>query len=236
MKKQLLFSLILCTFCASLSAQALRFGLKAGAGVSNLRFSGLNPDNTDEAYVAEIVYERKAAFRPTYLLGGVMEYDLTKDWLLSTGLNLTTKFSKIENSPEKGYSSDFRLRLTYLQVPLNIHYRRAKFFIGAGGYLGICPLGKWNFKRTFEAPNYDPMVIDEGEAITFGNDPEYHNLKRFDFGVRGELGYGFKTMRLSLAYDHGLANNLPTLYNIRMEKMRHQAIYATVTYYWLAKG
>lgn len=219
------------------SAQALRFGLKAGAGLSNLDFSApINPDYPDQVYYAEIWYERKAVFRPAFLVGGVLEYDLTKDFLMSAGLNLTSKFSHVRENSMANFTRDFKLNLLYVQLPVNIHYRISRFFIGAGGYVGLCAAGKWKLKETFISPNGTGEVFNS-QGIALGNDSEFANLKPLDVGVRGELGYGFKTVRLSLAYDHGLTNNLPTLQDGMTYdgKLRHRAVYATVTYYWLVK-
>jgi hypothetical protein len=237
MIKNISTALIFLGFLNTGSAQALRFGLKAGAGLSNLDFSSpINPDYPDQVYYAEIWYERKAVFRPAFLVGGVLEYDLTKDFLLSAGLNLNTKFSRVQENSMADFTRDFKLNLLYVQLPVNIHYRLSRFFIGAGGYVGLCAAGKWKLKETFITPNGTFETADD-QKIAFGNNSVNANLKRLDAGIRGELGYGFKTVRLSLAYDHGLTNNLPTL-NDGMTydgKLRHRAVYATVTYYWLAK-
>lgn len=226
-------------FFSDSEAQSLRFGLKAGAGMSNLDFSTPAPDSFDQTSYATVWYERKAAYKPSILLGGVLEYDLTKDFLLSTGINLNAKFSHVVFSPNSAYKSDYRLRLVYAQVPVNVHYRRGKLFLGAGGYVGFCALGSWKRKETFFDPNGAPHAENTSDNIVFGSDPEQANLKRLDAGVRVEIGYGFKTVRLSLAFDQGLLNNAPTGVSVSgfayEGKLRHQAVYAMLTYYWLAK-
>jgi hypothetical protein len=75
--------------------------------------------------------------------------------------------------------------------------------------------------------------------VTFGNDQNSANFRRFDYGARAEAGFGLKTVRLTLAYDYGLANNLPGGANANGApfdgKLRHQAIYAMLTYFWGTK-
>lgn len=228
-------------FAETASAQTLRFGLKAGAGFFNLHFS--EPNSTlDSGTVnfARIWYERKNTFRPTLVVGGIAEYDFTEKFMLSAGLNLTPKYTKVRVIDEQFFKTDFNLNLLYLQVPATVYYTHRQFFLGVGGYLGLTIAGKW--KNTFTTINDstgEEEVTSEKIKVTFGDDQNSANFRRFDYGARAEAGFGLKTVRLTLAYDFGLANNLPAGTNANGApfdgSLRHQAIYAMLTYFWGTK-
>jgi len=228
----------------------LRFGLKAGAGLAKLDYEPSPPvNNASSDFYQGLWYDYKGAFRPSFLVAGVLEYDLSKDFFLSSGVQACVKTSHVKFEYSNfgySYTNDFHLRAFYLQVPLNLHYRVGKFFLGAGGYAGLGIGGKWKNEYVLYVsdgvPLKTPEVTESSENIKFGNDFEKSNLKRFDAGLRAEVGFGLKTIRLSIAYEHGLVNNLSsgTVYfdvgsQFYDPKLYHQAITATATYYWLAK-
>jgi len=225
--------------CPGSNAQNLRFGVKAGAGVANLDYEPeSSADTFDFDFYRGLFYNKGSNFRPTFLLGGVLEYDLSKDFFLSGGVQITGKFAHVEADDPRWSTNDFRLRAFYMQIPMNVHYRAGKFFLGAGGYAGIGIGGKWKNTNVYEDPDGD-ITKNSSDKIKFGNDDFESNLKRFDAGLRAEIGFGIKRIRLSLAYDHGLANNLSKFKDgkqvISVSKLRHQAITVTAAYYWLAK-
>ncbi|MFN0175899.1 MAG: porin family protein [Saprospiraceae bacterium] len=229
--------------CAVSNAQSLRFGIKAGVGVAKLDYEPDTP--LDSLDYFEYYYgprnDFNSNFRPTYTLAGVIEYDLSKDFVLSSGIQTSLKFSRL--NVQSGYARDenkYRFNVLYLKLPVTIHYRRGKVFLGAGGYAGWAVSGKYKN----EVQNDNSQYLDYNGDLKFGNDPEKSNLQRFDYGVRGEVGYSFKRLRLSLTFDQGIAklkasNGNPALqpnYSPYEKGMlSNQAIYATATYYWLAK-
>ncbi len=180
-------------------------------------------------------------YKPTYLLGGVMEYDLSKDFVLSLGLQAALKYSS--HTVAYAYSKEpnkYRFNVVYLQLPVLVHYRRGKFFAGAGVYAGSALSGKW--KNNVQ--DSDHIFQNYTGKLSFGNDSLRSNLPRFDFGLRGELGYGFKQFRLNLTFDQGLSQLKATngeweqngnASNVETGVLRNQAIYLSATYYWLAK-
>ena len=239
MKKTLSFGLTLafiCCICNLSFAQALRVGIKGGTGFAKLDYTPNSPtDSFDVEYYAGLSYSKMGSFRPTFLLAGVLEYDLSKDFFLSSGLQGSLKFSHAKTDPSLSIFNDFRLRVLYLQLPVNVHYRAGKFFLGAGGYAGLGLVGNWKEER------YDDgeLVKSASDQVKFGSDPADSNLKRFDAGLRAELGLGLKTIRLSVAYEHGLVNNLnqwmPNEKEIFNSRLLHRSITVAATYYWLAK-
>ena len=62
-------------------------------------------------------------------------------------------------------------------------------------------------------------------------------FRRFDYGLRGEMGLDFKlsknTLRLSASYQQGLANLLPSLPDSGSRyKARHQVLSLGLTYFF----
>lgn len=236
----ILAGLLFAALLPPVTAQGFRFGLKGGAGVSNLQFGGFTADPSDQPKYAGLQYNRSGNYFPSIWLGAVAEYDLTTSLLASAGVQLTPRFAKSEKKdllPD--YENEVSLNLYYLQVPLVLHYHTRKFFFGAGVYGGLCFAGKYKWKETY----YDLGIAYPSETdnpVEFGSDTKSDNLKRLDFGLHGEIGYVFKTLRLSLVYDHGLLNNVPNgdydSYKIFLNgELKQRALYAMVTYYWLAK-
>jgi len=225
----------------NVTAQRLRVGIKAGAGVAKFDYKSQSQVSSPDFFQVfdgprNIV---NGEYRPTYMLSGLLEYDLPNAFFLSSGIQASMKFSHF--TVPSGYAkeeeiNDYRFNILYLQIPITVHYRLGKFFFGAGGYAGWAIAGTWK-NKTFD--DNRTLQLTKGN-IKFGNDEQVSNLQRFDYGVRGEFGYGFKRIRLSLAFDQGIAKmkaNNAKPDNAPAEKgtLSNQAIYATATYYWLAK-
>ena len=239
----LLITAIWLPFSTKTSAQSLRFGFKAGIGVAKFNYkSDTAPDSLDffEFYSGPRNTDN-ASFKPSYSVSGVVEYDVSKVLFLSSGLQANLKFSQFK--VQSGYARDknkYRFNVLYLQVPVTVHYRTGKFFLGAGGYGAWAVSGKWKN----DVQNDGSIFQNLSGKLKFGNDPENSNLQRFDYGVRGEIGFGIKRLRLSLTFDQGLAKlkasngqqKTPTNFSpLETGTLRNQAFYATATYYWLAK-
>ncbi len=231
------------SFSATLTAQSLRFGLKAGAGVAKFDYESDTPTDSLDFFKFYRGPRNTAngSFKPTYTLCGVLEYDFSKAFVLSSGIQATLKFSQFRlQSVYAKNLNKYRFNVLYLQLPVTVHYRTGKFFLGAGGYAGWAVSGKW--KNDVQDQNSVYQYVTD--KIKFGNDPETSNLQRFDYGVRGEVGCGIKRLRLSFTFDQGIAklkaaNTKPEQQDnfFLREKgaLRNQAIYVTATYYWLAK-
>jgi len=244
MKKRLFVYLALAFWLSSpfyATAQRLRVGIKAGAGVAKFDYEPESPVSSSDFFQ---VFEgpRNSAsgkYRPTYMLSGLLEYDLPQAFFLSSGIQASMKYAHFTSPSgvaKEMEINEYRFNTLYLQIPITVHYRLGKFFFGAGGYSGWAIAGTWD-NKTFN--DNRALQVTNGN-IKFGNDEQVSNLQRFDFGARGELGYGFKQIRLSLTFDQGIANlkannAKPNSGPIEKGTLRNQAIYATATYYWLAK-
>lgn len=242
--KKTIFILLLLAFLAFLStsatAQRLRFGLKAGAGFAKMDYQPYNAQDTFSIqFYGNLWYKTGGSYRPSFLFGGVVEYDVSKDFLLSSGIQLSSRSSKVAVS-EMYSSGDYRFSVYQLQVPINIHYRLKRFFFGAGGYFSSAFAGRYKHVVKFTYPIGGVDGSEDSGNLRFGNDAE-SNLQRFDFGLRGELGIGIKRTRLSVAFEQGFVNGLPKEFGVpgqqrpRDAQLRNQTITASLVYYWLAK-
>ncbi|MBL7827171.1 MAG: outer membrane beta-barrel protein [Saprospiraceae bacterium] len=240
--KQTLRILTICAllvYANHLNAQFFRFGIKAGVGISNLHFSSFDAIPDDQVPYAGLAYNRTPAFRPSLLLGAVMEFDLTKEFVFSTGIQLTPRYSNTVLNYLPKSENEVRVRLNYLQIPVTCYYRKRQMFFGLGGYWGACLWGNWETEERYYDNNIVFNTVTTDGQVVFGTNPEQQNLKRMDYGFRGEIGYALKTFRLSIAYDHGLFNMAPTGVNANMFEydgnLKQQALFLTLTYYRLAK-
>jgi hypothetical protein len=159
----------------------IRFGIKAGISLANQKIEFDPPVTSDESQI-----------KLGFLAGIFMQTPLGKTVSFQPELLLIGKGVKSQY-----YSS--RTSLTYLELPLNLLYKRSSakgsFFIGGG-----------------PAPS-----IYVGESVFYSG---YQGFKKFDFGLNILVGYelpiGFS---INLHYTHGLINitydktNVPVVKN-----------------------
>lgn len=172
MMKMSLAGLIL-LFCISVNAQdkPVTFGVKAGMNISNLT------DDFDDC-------DAKVGFN----IGVTLDYAITPDIYLLTGLDFTTKGAKLDD--------DLKLNLSYLQLPIHVGYKltisdATKIGFHAGPYLAYGVDGSWKAKG--------------GSLDVFGDDA-FLKMKRFDFGIGGGAFVEFDKFNIGLSYDLGLTN------------------------------
>ena len=175
----LLFCLILCG--KLVSAQNTKIGITGGANVSTLYF---NPDDYIEdgrlGYQGGIVVDQ--------LLGSLFAFH--------TGAQFITKGA--------GNQNESNLKLSYVQVPLNLRLRvgvdRTNFFFLAGPYVAIAVDAKNEFKSGF-------LNAEQDVRIGTSKDDE---IKPFDIGLNLGLGaeLGGRVI-VSLKYDLGITNLNP---------------------------
>lgn len=156
------------------SASAQRFGVKAG-----LNLATITGDVEDVSML------------PTFMVGGVAEFDFTDNVGLGVGLQLHGKGAKQDFGEE-----DLTVNPLYLQVPIQVQYRNNGFFAAVGPYVGFGIAGK------FKAGDFD-------ESIDFGN-TEDDDFAPLDFGAGVELGYEFGSLRATASYNLGLSNIIPS--------------------------
>jgi hypothetical protein len=157
-------------FCCLVTASAQRFGVKTG-----LNFATVTGGEVDVSML------------PTFMIGGVAEFDFTDNVGLGVGLQVHGK----------GFDdNEIKVNPIYLQVPVQVQYRNNGFFAGVGPYVGFGIAGKIK-------------AGDNSQNIEFGND-EGSNLAPLDFGAGVELGYEFDAFRATASYNLGLSNIIPS--------------------------
>ena len=126
-------------------------------------------------------------------VGVTLDYTLTSDLYLLTGLELSTKGCK----EDVGLSKDATSNLMYLQLPIHLGYKLAvtdatKIVFHAGPYVAYGIGGKTKISESGV----------EVSVNSFGS----NRVKRFDFGVGLGVGAEFGKIGVGLGYDFGLVN------------------------------
>ncbi|MDR1717367.1 MAG: PorT family protein [Prevotella sp.] len=214
-------SLVVVAFLLAVSINAqdkpLTFGVKAGMNLSN--FGGDGADGMDA----------KIGFN----VGLTVDYALTQDLYLLTGLEFTMKGGKDEGSFSMTHPTYGQISFTgkendnpmYLQIPIHLGYKLAvtdatNIIFRAGPYIayGVGGKSKIEGKATV-----DDIIVDlDTDVDFFGKD----KAKRFDVGLGLGVGAEFGKIGVSLGYDFGLANIAPS----NAGKVRNINAYLTVGY------
>ena len=214
MKTILKTNLIIIALLLAMGIQAqdkpLTFGVKAGVNLSN--FSGDVEDN-------------KA--KPGFNVGVTVDYALTSDLYLLSGLEFTTKGAKSEyEETEQGVKVNVTATANpmYLQLPVHLGYKigiseNTKIVLHAGPYLAYGIGGKLKEEAKANVAGVNANV--SADTDFFGKEA----FKNFDFGLGLGAGVEFGKINAGLGYDLGLAN-------ISREdgKLRNMNAYLTVGY------
>ncbi|WP_281232069.1 porin family protein [Flavobacterium gelatinilyticum] len=177
MKKIMLTAVAVMAFAFS-NAQETRFGVKAGANLSN--FSG-------------DVEDAKSLIG--FQVGGFAEFKLSDKFAIQPELLFSTQGAKSEES-EFGYSSEYKTHLSYINVPVMAkYYIVEKFSVEAGPQIGflVSAKEKWETSGPGVSESGDEDAKDFYESINFG----------VNFGA----GYDFtENLSVGLRYNLGLSN------------------------------
>lgn len=154
------------------------------------------------------------------------------------GILFTGKGSKIQNG-EPGQVGYYKQTSNpfYIEVPVSLVFKvpvgtSAKFFAGAGPYLGVGISGKTktegsallgvNGERDIQFSNDDPTTFNQEEGTGFGV------LKRFDYGANAALGIEGKSIVLGVNYGLGLAKLQSGSNNTQDNNNKHRVLSFTV--------
>jgi len=190
----------------------LTFGVKAGMNLSN--FSGNGADGMDA----------KVGFN----VGLTLDYALTQDVYLMTGLEFSMKGGKDKGSISYGgvsFTGEEKDNPMYLQIPIHVGYKfnvteYTKLVLHVGPYLAYGVGGKSKIKG---------VATVEGETGSIDTDYDFFSdatAKRFDMGLGLGVGAEFGKFGIGLGYDLGLLN----ISQNKNFKVRNMNAYLTVGY------
>jgi len=169
---------------------AQTFALRGGLNLANMKLEAEGEESPD------------TEMSPGFHVGGIVEIPLSEVFAIETGLLLSTKGLKQEETDPNFGTSKFVITTYNLDIPITAKaYVNAgseiKIYFNLGTYLGYGLSGK--FKEEYNG------TTDEDD-IEMGSDPETDDMKRFDFGLLGGAGIEFKSFQLGAAYSLGLAD------------------------------
>lgn len=195
-----LLSLLVITSYAQKSSAILR----GGANFANVSVS-------DDGDVDE------AKSLTSFQVGVIGDLYLAPILYLQPGIIFTGKGTKSQ-SGEEGDATWYKATSNpyYIEIPVNLVFKTpakgkgARFFAGAGPYLGIGVAGKnkvegallgtsFSSKESIEWSNDDPTTLDYEEGAGFGI------MKRFDYGLNGLIGIESSNLVIGAHYGLGLA-------------------------------
>lgn len=174
----LIVAAILLTIGVRAQDKPLTFGVKAGMNISN--FSGDFEDT-----------KAKIGFNA----GVTLDFALTNDLYLLTGLEFTSKGAKVNED------TNLKMNLSYLQLPVHAGYKLTvangtRVVFHAGPYIAYAADGKWKVKGVEDSVG---VFGDEAEAAGL-------KMKRFDFGLGFGVGAEFGQFNAGVNCDFGLVN------------------------------
>lgn len=195
MKNLVKFSLILAfvaTTCIS-NAQSnrLKFGVKAGLNLANIAQNyKISEDEDDTDMLLGLS------------LGATVEYELKENLALQSGLIFSRKGYKMDYKDEYE-SSEGKVKVTWLEVPMNFTYKMNDFQIYAGPYMAFGIGGEMEYDETEDGYSYSSST-----DIKFGDNDSDH-VRGFDYGLNLGLGYQTGNLLFNAGYSLGLANLQP---------------------------
>ena len=205
----------------------VRYGLKVGAGLSGASADFEGGAFQDYVFLNNLIIGDRSELRLAFHLLGFAELDLHKHFGAGLGIKLASRGYRLV--PEEGQQDfeDYALRLSYLQLPAYGQFRAGGFYLNLGVYAG--------------------MGLTGSTAVTFANEEETNrlqwgntfdeDLRRFDFGALIEAGASYRNIRLSIGYQHGLVNLIPSDWQEELPgtSLQNRAYYLSVGYIFSAR-
>jgi len=165
----------------------IRYAAKVGFNLCNVHLNYANED-----------YETDTKIKLGINMGLMADYEINQKWNFQTGLSLTGKGCKYD------IDGDPKLRLSYLQIPLNAVYKFDKLKLIAGGDLNFGIGGKY---KTDDGDIKYKSVIGKVKDGDLEDDEEAYRF--FDFGFNFGVSYPVGPVTLLANYELGLSNLTP---------------------------
>jgi len=226
MKNLLKMLMVVVVFLMTTQSYAqIKFGIRAGLNLADMKINGANG-----------VTEK---MNPSFLVGGMVEYSLSENLSLESGLLLSGKGKKFEyNETYQGITVAAKVKISplYLEVPVNAVFKvdlgSAKLQVFAGPYLGYGITGK--VKTDYTASGLPSGITlsslgltSESANIKFGS-KDNSDLKATDFGVNVGAGVEMNNILFRLQYGLGLSNLDPA--GSSSNEMKNKVIGISVGY------
>ena len=201
MKKTFFLLFALAVFSDQSFSQTFR--LQGGVNLANISITG-DGDVADNNMLT------------SFQAGFIGDFKVAGPLFIQSGLVFSGKGSKTESGNENS-ATYYRASSNpkYIELPLNLVLKTpsaggTRFFVGAGPYIAVGVGGRnkvhgrivgSNFESEggIEFSNDDPGTLDYEEGAGYGI------LKRFDYGLNGQVGLEGKSFVLSAGYGLGLA-------------------------------
>lgn len=178
--------LLILTGSFNITNAQTKVGLKAGVNFSNVI---MKDEKGDKASTQSL---------PGFVVGLTADIPVIADFYVQPGFLYADKGFKQKSGGYYGLATDFKVNVSYLEVPVHILYKPAlaggKLLIGAGGYVGYGTGGTW--ESSSDVLLDDIMMPGKGD-VNFKNDfkdGEFGNYlygKPLDYGASFLLGYEF---------------------------------------------
>lgn len=203
-----------------------KIGIRTGLNFSN---ANMKDEQGNEGETESI---------PGFHLGLTVDVPIAGDFYIQPAALYSSKGFR-QKGEGFGYSNDFKVTVSYLEVPVNLLYKpklgTGNLILGAGGYLGYGTGGKW--KSASGVLIGDIQIGDNGDVI-FKNDAEkgefgsYLYGKPLDYGASFLVGYElFNKYSVQFNSEIGLANLQTTYSGIKRKgKMKNTGFSISLGY------
>jgi len=145
-------------------------------------------------------------FKSGFQIGVVADYALHTGFSIQSGLLFAQQGSKNDRRNKT------ILNLNYLQIPINAQFKfplgGIDLLVQTGPYFGYGINGKYKFwdENGKRRSNEDLKKDGFDPKVSFGNEREKNDLKRFDFGIGFGAGLQFGNIQAGLGYNMGVKN------------------------------
>lgn len=168
--------------CATVKAQKVSFGIKAGGQQNTL----LNRSENNGRWSRVVV--TGAGFH----VGGLADISFTD--------HISVQPSVLFNSKGTLYTSKNKIKMLAIDLPVNFLYKTGGFFLGLGPNFSYGISAKANLSEEGDEDWYKKQPVGEGGE-------EKSMLKRFEIGANLTMGYQFKNnFLISTNYTQGINN------------------------------
>lgn len=204
MKKTIVVMSALIIGCATVKAQKVSFGVKAGAQQNTFIMRSESDGN----------WQRNNITGAGFHVGGLADISLAD--------HISVQPAVLFNSKGTVYNSDTKIKMLAIDVPVNFLYKTGGFFLGLGPNLSYGISAKISGESS-DQDWYKKQPVGEG-------DEEKSMLKRFEIGGNLTMGYQFKNnILISTSYTQGLGN-LSNIEESEFGKVRTRQVGISIGY------